>query len=113
MKVEIKLASDQGQVVIVAESGGVSTRFGIAAAQAEHLAVELLEMVGRMREKSTTSLFDEQPLIRQHNPPMEWRMNDDGKYLLAMRIGPWRPIILILDDPKVPRKRRPPRQKLN
>lgn len=80
---------------------GQSVSFSIEPDDAEALALAALQVVGKERGPQNKSLLEQTPMLSQHNPWMEYARRDDGKLLLALQLGDWRPVYLILDQARL------------
>jgi len=96
---DIKVGAQDGLIRFdILDQSARAVSFSIDPDTAEALAIAALQVVGRERGPQTQSLLEQTPMASQHNPLMEHTRRDDGKFLLAVQIGQWRPILLILDQ---------------
>lgn len=98
---DIKIEAHEGQIRFHLGQEDQSATFSIDPSQAEVAAMQVLDLVAQVRGPQTKSLLEQIPMVSQHNPRMEYAHRDDGKLLLALALGDWRPIYLILDDGRV------------
>lgn len=95
---DIKVGAREGLIQFdIQDQSGHGVSFAIDPDDAEALALAALQVVGKERGPQTQSLLEQTPMASQHNPRMEHTRRDDGKFLLAVQVGQWRPILLILD----------------